>query len=161
MGFNNLLQFQRDLDDFAEVQVPREFVRRQIDATIFLLKKLRWYTPTLTGHAQRNWLIAVDDEVREENGVRTGNFGKDESTTAEFKSLDTIRGELSGKYVLGAKASSKSTFHVYNASTRYWKGKQFNYVEAIINGTMQNAPNDFLTIAISETIGFIEMQGRK
>lgn len=162
MGFLNKQQFQKDLDAFADNVIPREFIRRQIDAILFLRTRLVTYTKQAdaTGHAGNNWIVTVDNEVPKERGKSLRSW-QTEPTTATFQTNQEIRDELTG-FKIGARTLSLSTFWVTNMASRKEKdGGHFYYLQSLVDGNSEKIPMGFTDICIAETRDFIARQGMK
>lgn len=162
MGFLNKQQFQKDLDTFANEVVPREFVRRQIDAILFLRYRLTAYTKLAdaTGHAGNNWIVTVDSEKPKERGKSLKSW-QTEPTTATYQTNQEIRDELTG-FKIGARTLSLSTFWLTNMASRKEKGGgHFYYLQSLVDGNSEKIPMGFTDICIAETRDFIRTQGMK
>ncbi len=153
--------FVESLNNFIEDEVPREFVRRQVDAAVFLLERLRYYTPKppakyATGHMYWNWRIDSGAYLTSnESGTRYGNG--EGNTSAERITPEGFRQRLSSQSLFqgtGIKgfgnAGRASTIYVYN---------NVRYAQANIDGNSTAAPQGWFDIAIAETRDYMTSKG--
>ena len=139
-------EFQKDLDHFAEVEVPTQFKRRQIEIILFLFRRVVHYTPvhdpTLGkdknipgGHARSNWQV---DTLINNNVLGT------RQEPIELIDEETIRGNLS-KMRVGEK------LYVFN---------NVRYIQALEDGNSIDPSKGYMVLqAIEEVKEYMATKG--
>jgi hypothetical protein len=162
MDFKN---FQDDIDKFTEYDIPHTFLRKTIDATLFMWERLVDYTPIDKSgknkwgvrHAEKNWIITTGFETPMENGILSGNRG-DEVSTAKPNPDDQ---EYRGKFTNDSAVRKGTKFYITNMATRRERnGAPHKYMADILAGSQDRPARNFLPIVMQETVNFIRMRQR-
>lgn len=137
--------FMKELYHFERVTIPKEFVARKVEITLFLYYALRRNTPVMSGHARDNWRISSRVSHRgNEVGKRTQITRYTATTTARPRSELSIRASLS-------TVKPEQTIWVYN---------NVPYLESLADGHSLQAPKGtMIGIPIMETMEFIAARG--
>lgn len=157
--------FIDEINKFIENEVPQEFARRQIDVTLFLLKRLKEETPKYTGHARNNWMMSVDSVTGKENGERYWDEDDgDWATTSSPIPEQMYRGFLADRVSVGAynfsfkAGKSVKGFGNKGKSSTFWVFNNVRYMQALIDGHSKKAPQGWFDIVLMETSAYIDSQ---
>lgn len=175
-----LSPIETKLNKFVLEDMPLISMYKLLDASEFLMRRLRHYTPKDTSHAKNSWLMRVDVQPKEMDhySLRTwqgwwhGRTKNDPGTLKNrgyFNLMSQRRDVLAylRSFRLGGRPHN---FWVYNVATRLdtekdgYAGNEpysgdFEYMEKIIMGDQYRPPNPFHLIAISETKSYMAARG--
>jgi hypothetical protein len=156
MADNNLDEFSKMLFDFAYNEVPREFIRRQIEITIFLFKRLQKRTPKpprgpdapyVTGHLASNWRVTRNEPKTNVLGSR--------KAPVQMRTEWEIRSYL-GKGTI--RQGSRSPINVGEEVILIYNNVR--YMKYVANGSSRRAPaGSIVELSLEETKDFITSKG--
>jgi hypothetical protein len=142
-------KFVSDLYLFADMDVPREFKRRQIEVMKHLYDEVREGTPVDTGHAVRNWQMTVgatNSDIIEEGAGKTGqeivDSGAFDSMAPGTKDIGVRKGIERGV----------DSVHVFN---------NVHYIQSLEDGHAKKKPGAFVASAIMRAKARIAAYGMK
>lgn len=146
--------FMEQLIKFSEEEVPKEWMRREIEVIIFLFERIRYWTPVAEddsewpgfkgGHARANWRVTI-------NTIPDNIVGK-RGTPAKLLSESTIRQNLSR---IGQGTASKQ-----GRADTIWIFNNVHYVQYLENGHSKQAPaGRMVAMSVEETRNFIRQKG--
>ena len=161
MALLNVKGFQANLLRFAEVDVPHNIMRRQIEIALYLIKRLQDKTPIDTGFAVSNWRLSVD---KIPSGT-LGTYQKALDRRLPYRANDPYRFKVKGwpRPPLTGRTREQlidTAFYrgqLYNATD--WKKvghviyvfNNVHYMQYLENGHSQQAPKGWIQGTINET----------
>jgi len=153
MLFWNFRQFQTDLNNFCEKEVPTEFKCRQIEIIIFLFNAIRSRCPVAPdnsqwegfkgGFALTNWRVSMNTPPSD----TVGQYGN----PTRLRTTEEIRGQLST-----LKQGTKSGQGLFDI---IWVFNNVHYIPFIENGCSMQYPWPMVGLALDETRAYIARKG--
>lgn len=156
----SLRKFNEALDKFATKDVPREFVRRQIEVVIYLFKRIQQRTPRandlgfvdeigiIGGYAKNNWDISVNDQGKQKPRGKRGK--PPEPRTEDW--IRTILTDIGLDQGMKSKMGKADKISIYN---------NVSYVKYLETGHSKKAPHGMVAISMQETREWIKSKGWK
>lgn len=131
---NNLAQFNKEIDDFAQRLVPEEVVKLQKKVVLEALKKIVKKTPVDTGRARGNWQTSIGSPINSEIDRKEP---KENDSAVEDGTADTILAGL----------SAITDLPPYSI---VWISNNVNYIEFLEGGSSKQAPAGMVALTVEE-----------
>ena len=125
MAFDNLAQFNKEIDDFAKKLVPQQVTLLQKKIILEALRRIVMKTPVDTGRAKGNWQVTI--------GAAT-----------EQALLTT---DADGSETIAAGLAVVAQIPPYSV---VWISNNVTYIEFLEDGSSQQAPEGMVALTIAE-----------